>query len=155
MRIQKSTMFLIALAIIGISTVGADEIDLKEMAGRYFDAKLATQQPDATKDDLEAYLALLSEDVGYEHKPFRLLGDVEGGKQRMREGMTYYLGANERYDAKLVSVAVGHNAIAIQYEGVHVFRRGGEGELLTEHFKAMESLEIEDGKVSIIREYRE
>ena len=61
----------------GIWDVSADDVELadgvfqhtsdpdlkftfKELAGQYFDAKLATQQPDATKDDLEAYLALLS-----------------------------------------------------------------------------------------------
>jgi hypothetical protein len=132
----------------------AGELNLEHLAKEYFHTRLATQQPGATEADLEAYLALLSDDVGYEHKPYRLLGEGGGGKQGMREGMTYYLGKNEGYDAKLVSIAIGHNALAIQYKGTHVYRRGGEGPILTKHFNAMDVLEIEDGEISIIREYR-
>lgn len=136
------------------SAFTADEPDLTQLAQRYFETRLASQQPGASAQDLEAYLALLSEDVGYEHKPHRLLEDSDGGKPGMREGMTYYLGKNEAYDAELISIAVGHNAFAIQYSGTHKFRRGGEGPVITKQFNAMDVLEVEDGKVSIIREYR-
>lgn len=138
----------------------ADDADnLRALAEQFFAAKVATQQPDATLEDLETYLALLADDVGYEHKPYRLLDAGEqhtgDGKQRMREGMTYYLGGNEKFEVKLISISVGYNAIAIQYAGVHEYRRGGEGSILSEQINAMEVLEIVGGKVSIIREYRE
>ena len=53
-----------------------------------------------------------------------------------------------------MSIATGHNAFSIQYKGTHVYRRGGEGPILTKHFNAMDVLEVEGGKISIIREYR-
>ena len=136
------------------ANIHAEEPNLEQLAQTYFQARLATQQPGASETDLEAYLALLSENVGYEHKPYSLLGETNGGKQRMREGMTRYLGKNEAYDAELVSIATGHNAFSIQYKGTHVYRRGGEGPILTKHFNAMDVLEVEGGKISIIREYR-
>lgn len=155
-----SAQFVTILAILISSiTFASDTDDLEKLALTYFDAKVATQQPDATPEDLEVYLALLTDDIGYEHKPYRLLeeglAETEDGKQRMREGMTYYLGGNEQFTAKLDRVAVGFNAIAIQYSGVHEYRRGFEGPILTEEFVAMEVLELIDGKISIIREYRD
>lgn len=154
------TKFSIVLSLIVSPLVIASDVDdLNKLALQYFEAKVATQQPDATAEDLETYLALLTDDVGYEHKPYRLLEEGreerESGKQRMREGMTYYLGGNEKFTAELDSVAIGHNAIAIQYSGTHEYRRGGEGQILKEQYNLMEVLEIVDGKVSIIREYNE
>ena len=150
--------FLI-LFVFSSSAFASDIDDLNELALQYFDAKVATQQPDANAEDLERYLALLTDDIGYEHKPYRLLEEghkaTEDGKQRMREGMTYYLGGNENFTAELISVALGHNAIAIQYAGTHEFRRGGEGPIIKERYNLMEVLEVIDGKVSIIREYNE
>ena len=154
---RVKTIFSIVLSlVVSPLTLANDVDDLNDLAMQYFEAKVATQQPDATKEDLEVYLALLTDDVGYEHKPYMLLKDgTDDGKQRMREGMTYYLGGNEKYTAALVNVAVGHNAIAIQYSGTHEYRRGGEGQILREEYNFMEVLEIVGGKVSIIREYNE
>ena len=151
---MRKTVTILLTLLWFTGDILAEESNLENLAQEYFQARLATQQPGATEADLEAYLALLSDDVGYEHKPYRLLDEGGGGKQGMREGMTYYLGKNEGYDAELVSVAIGHNALAIQYEGTHVYRRGGEGPIVTRHFNAMDVLEVDDGKISIIREYR-
>jgi len=156
---SKPLIGVVALMFAFTASSAGDLDDLNELALRYFHAKVATQQPDATPEDLEKYLALLTDNIGYEHKPYMLLeeGNAEGddGKQRMREGMTYYLGGNERFTAKLEKVALGFNAVAIQYSGIHEYRRGGEGPILTEHYTVMEVLEIVDGKVAIIREYQE
>ena len=155
----KSRIVAAVLLFSFTASVAAGSDDLNDLALQYFHAKIATQQPDATAEDLEAYLALLTDDIGYEQKPYRLLDaanpNAEDGKQRMREGMTYYLGGNEEFTAELENVAFGFNAIAIQYSGIHKFRRGGEGPIVTKHYSAMEVLEIVDGKVSIIREYKE
>ncbi|MEM9303807.1 MAG: nuclear transport factor 2 family protein [Pseudomonadota bacterium] len=160
----------VALLLVA-NTAVAGKADLEQFAERYFDAWHATQQPGATPAVLDAYLALLDEDVGYEHKPYRLLEDAgdgsahgaapqrgspsASGKALMREGMTFYLGKNSAYDAKLVSVATADNAVALQYEGVHVFRRGGEGPEITERFTAMDVLEVSEGRVIIIRHFRD
>jgi len=155
----KTTFSIVLSLIVSPLVIASDVDDLNELALKYFEAKVATQQPDATAEDLETYLALLADDVGYEHKPYRLLEEgreeTGDGKQRMREGMTYYLGGNEKFTAELDSVAIGHNAIAIQYSGTHEYRRGGEGPILKKQYSLMEMLEIVDGKVSIIREYNE
>ena len=155
----KAQIAFVSILVYSASTIAGDTTALEELAATYFNAKVATQQPDATPEDLEAYLALLTDDIGYEHKPYRLLeerrAETADGKQRMREGMTYYLGGNEKFTAALDSVAVGFNAIAIQYSGVHEYKRGGEGPILTEQYTAMEVLELVDGKISIIREYRD
>lgn len=159
MKATKQIYSFIVLFTFSSLSFSDDIDDLKEFALQYFEAKVATQQPDATAEDLEAYLVLLTDGVGYEHKPYRLLEEgrqeTEGGKQRMRIGMTYYLGGNEKFTAELINVAIGHNAIAIQYTGIHEFRRGGEGPVLTEQYNLMEVLEVVDGRVSIIREYNE
>ena len=124
--------------------VVAEQQSLERFAHQYFEAWVATQQPEANEQDLEAYLALLSDHVAYEHKPYRLLeeGASAGGKGRMRAGMTHYLGASEAYEATLASVVAGPGVIAIQYQGVHVFRSGGEGPMLREEFVAVDVLEM-------------
>lgn len=159
MKIARTMALFHVLFVFSSLAFASDVDDLNELAMRYFEAKVATQQPDATAEDLERYLALLTDDVGYEHKPYMLLEEgrheTDDGKRRMREGMTYYLGGNEKFTAELINVAIGHNAIAIQYAGTHEFRRGGEGPILEEQYNLMEVLEVVDGKVSIIREYNE
>jgi len=151
MKINLLALF--GLIILAISPVSAEELDLRKFAERYFEAKLATQLPGASPEALERYLSLLTEDVGYEHKPYRYLGEVEGGKSRMRAGMGRILGQNKGYSAELVNVTVGYNAIAIQYKGLWSGSRGGVGPVLTNEFEVMEVLELVDGKVSIIRQY--
>lgn len=149
----KSSLLWMALALA--CNANADSVPELEALGKsYFHAWVATQQPGASPEVLEDYLALLDDDIGYEHKPHRLLGEVDGGKARMRAGMTYYLGKNTAYEAKLTGVAVAAGVIAIEYEGKHVFRRGGEGPELTEHFQAVDVLEVAEGKVIIIRQFR-
>lgn len=147
----------ILAATLAIATTARGESGPKgEFARQYFAAWVATQQPDATPETLEKYLELLSDDVGYEHKPHRVLdADTTGGRQRMREGMTFYLGKNEGYQAELTSIVQGPGVVAIEYRGTHAFRRGGEGPVLNEAFTAVDVLEIIDGKVAIIRHYRE
>lgn len=147
--------WLAALTLLVGSNVSAQTVpELESLGEAYFEAWVATQQPGASAATLENYLALLDDDVGYEHKPYRLLGEVDGGKARMRAGMTHYLGKNAAYKAKLTGVVVAAGVIAIEYEGTHVFQRGGEGPELTEHFQAVDVLEVADGKVAIIRQFR-
>ena len=52
---------IFTLLLIGCLTVSASEarVDLKEFAQDYFAKFVATQSPDASKKDLENYLALL------------------------------------------------------------------------------------------------
>ena len=72
-----------------------DKFDAKAFAQNYFDVWSTTQAPEASADDIEAYLALLTDDVGHQHLPYdpESARDSEG-KSKMRESMTYYLGAH-------------------------------------------------------------
>ena len=146
----------IILLILSPLTIAAEDPDfnVEKFVSDYLTARTATQQPDATVADVEHYLSFLTEDVGYQHLPYN---DDDSrhpeGKNDMRAGMTYYLGKNKSYSAELVNDTFGHNVDSIQYQGIHEYRREGEP-LIVKHYTAMDVLELENGKVSVIREYR-
>ncbi len=137
----------------------AEEVnqELKQLAQDYFQVMVASQAPSATKKELEAYLALLTDDVGHQHLPYevddRRLPD---GKESMRKGMTYYLGAHTEYQAKLLNTFIfNDSAIAIRYQhsakGIHP----DNNQAIAYTSVIMEVLEVEEGKVARIRKYHE
>ncbi|MFQ3196135.1 MAG: hypothetical protein ACI9N3_002978 [Colwellia sp.] len=137
----------------------ADEskLDLKVFAQQYFDAMVASQAPNATTKELENYLALLVDDVGHSHLPYVTDDSREAdGKISMRKGMTFYLGAHTEYQAELLDVFIfNYSAIAIRYKnsakGIHPQNNQPIAYVQT----MMEVLEIEKGKVAVIRKYHE
>jgi hypothetical protein len=149
----------ILLICITFNAISAEEksIDLKEFANLYFERFKASQSPDATKKDLENYLDLLADDVGHTHLPW-VTDDsrLPDGKQAMREGMTYYLGANTEYQAEMLDVFIfNDSAIAIRYKhhakGIHPHTQQPN-----EYTKInMEVLEMDGDKVGVIRKYHE
>lgn len=113
-------------------------------------------KPGATKQDLENYLTLLTDDIGHQHLPYDQDDTRKvGGKHGMRKGMSYYLGLHSKYSAKLISYTTGFNIIIIQYEthseGVHP----QSGQIITQNYNTVEALEIENNNVSVIRKYSE
>jgi len=145
---------VIILLLTAAFSVSASEGD--SFAMRYFNAWVATQQPNATEANLDSYLALLTQDVGHQHLPYDPEGSREpDNKEKMREGMNFYLGSHTSYSADLIDVVTGYNVIVIQYytksEGVHP----ETGETIKQEYDTIEVLEIEDGKVSVIRKYSE
>ncbi len=135
----------------------AETPNMEHLAKNYFDAMVASQAPGATEKDLEAYLALLTEDVGHQHLPYQT-DDTRSpeGKSQMREGMTFYLGAHTAYEAELLNTFIFNNsAIAIRYrhsaKGVHPQNQ----QALSYTTTIMEVLEIEGGLVAMIRKYHE
>lgn len=145
------------VALIGIALAGkAQATDLTALGKDYFNAWVATQSPEATKDDIEHYLSFLTSDVGHQHLPYDKDGSPNPtGKKDMREGMLFYLGAHNKYNAVLKQIIPAHNAVVITYtttsSGVHPETKA----LITNSYSTMELLEIEDGKVSVIRKYEE
>ncbi|MBY5920538.1 nuclear transport factor 2 family protein [Ferrimonas balearica] len=153
MRIALSFLLLISISV----SANDAKIDLREFAQTYFDRMTETQAPDATGEALESYLALLTDDVGHTHLPWQTDGArLPDGKAAMREGMTFYLGAHTHYRAELLDVFVfNHSAIAIRYrnhaKGVHP-----QTQQPIEYTQTMmEVLEMEEGKVAVIRKYHE
>ena len=134
----------------------AGQFNLEKFAKDYFNAWVATQSPAATKENLESYLSLLTEDVGHQHLPYDP-DDTRSsdGKENMREGMSYYLGQHTEYLGKLISHTVGHDVVVIRYEtsskGIHPQTK----QVIAQNYLTLEVLEIENGKVSVIRKYSE
>jgi len=150
----------VLLLIISLSfalSSSASEIDLENFAQTYFKTMVATQAPEATKEDLENYFSLLTDDIGHSHLPW-VTDDsrLPDGKEAMRKGMLFYLGAHTEYSAELLDVFVFNNsAIAIRYKnsakGIHPESK----QPLAYTQTMMEVLEMENGKVAIIRKYHE
>lgn len=139
-----------------IYAANAEEFNPEKFAKDYFNAWAATQSPTATKENIEYYLSFLTEDVGHQHLPYDP-DDTRSsdGKENMREGMSYYLGGHTEYSGKLISHTDGHDVVVIKYEtsskGIHPQTK----QEITQNFLTLEVLEIENGKVSVIRKYSE
>lgn len=132
----------------------AAEFDADRFAQRYFDAWVMSQSPEATGQDLEVYLALLADDVGHQHLPY----DPDDsrnptGKQDMRDGMGRYLGAHTHHEANLISYMAGHDVIVLQYSTLSKGIHPQTHEEIAQDYLTVEVLEIEDGKVAMIRKY--
>ncbi|MDO6621089.1 MULTISPECIES: nuclear transport factor 2 family protein [unclassified Shewanella] len=152
---MKKAIALISFLFICLPVV-AEEFDLTEFGESYFAAWKATQAPDATQNDIEYYLSFLKEDVGHQHLPYANDDSrIPTGKQDMRNGMQYYLGAHTQYSAKLNEIVPAYNVVVIKYftqsSGIHPQTK----EVVNQSYDTMEVLEIEDGKVSVIRKYSE
>lgn len=132
------------------------ETDLTELGKAYFAAWKATQAPNATKQDIEHYLSFLTRDVGHQHLPYDSDDSrLPAGKQNMLEGMSFYLGAHLAYEAKLHQIIPAHNVVVITYSTVSSGVHPQTKEIVKSEYSTMEVLEIENGKVSVIRKYEE
>ena len=150
-------ILVLIFTVLFAITADADELDLKKFAKTYFNLMIATQAPVATKNDLDNYFALLTDDVGHSHLPW-VTDDsrLPGGKEAMRKGMTFYLGAHTEYSAELLNVFTFNNsAIAIRYRNSAKGIRPKSKEAIAYTQVMMEVLEIENGKVAVIRKYHE
>jgi ketosteroid isomerase-like protein len=120
----------------------------------YFAAWTNVQKPKAGKNDLEQYLAFLTDDIGYQHLPYSNDDSrAPNGKAMMRKGMTYYLGIHTEHQAKLINSSFAHNVITIKFKtqakGIHP----DNGQEIIIDNTVFEVLEIENGKISVIRHY--
>jgi hypothetical protein len=143
--------------LVTLSAVAEESnFDYEKFTNDYFSAWANVQRPNAGQDDLEKYLSFLTDDVGYQHLPYSSDDSrVPNGKESMRKGMVHYLGIHTEYAANLTNHSHGHNVIMIEYDtsakGVHP----DNGQLVTVDYHSFEVLEIENGKVSVIRHYSE
>lgn len=157
---MKNKLLAAYAVVISLSlsvTAAETEIDLNAFAQQYFKAMVATQAPDATTQDLENYLALLTDDIGHSHLPYVTDDSRQpDGKQAMRKGMTFYLGAHTEHNAELLDVfTFNQSAIAIRYsnsaKGIHPQHK----QAISYSQIMMEVLEMENGKVAVIRKYHQ
>jgi hypothetical protein len=132
----------------------SDSFDYAQFTQQYFAAWTNVQKPNATNKDLEQYLAFLTDDIGYQHLPYSNDDSrAPDGKAMLRKGMNYYLGIHTEYKAQLTNSAHGHNVIMIEFttqaKGIHP----DNGQAITINNSVFEVLEIEKGKISVIRHY--
>lgn len=150
---------ILLLGILFLSaTVDAntDEFDAKQFALHYYKAWTATQAPKATKADIEIYLKVLTDDVGHQHLPYDPDATrSDKGKLNMREGMLYYLNAHAEYRAELKNVVIGFNVVVIEYGSYAKGKHPQTGEWIEHTYNTVEVLELENGKVAVIRKYSE
>lgn len=156
-------LFIVALAIFNVFLFSASSSaeqakpDLKAFAQLYFDRMTATQMPNADTVALESYLSLLTDDVGHSHLPW-VTDDsrLPTGKADMRKGMTFYLGAHDKYEAELLDVfTFNDSAVAIRYKNYAKGIHPQNNQPIEYSQVMMEVLELEDGKVAVIRKYHE
>jgi hypothetical protein len=150
---KKLVLALVSFIAIYHAQVAADSFDYDAFVKAYYQAQVATQQPDATQEDLEHYLSFLTNDVGNQHLPNAPDDSRQpDGKALMRKGMTRYLGGHTEYKAELISYEFGHNAVAIKHKFAAKGKRA-DGSQFSYAKTALDVLELENGKVSVIRRY--
>ena len=147
---------LIWLVLIfgAFNAANAEEFNPEKFANDYFNAWAATQSPTATKENLEYYLSFLTEDVGHQHLPYDP-DDTRSpeGKKNMRKGMSFYLGGHTEYSGKLISHTGGHEVVVIKYETSSKGIQPQTKQVIAQNYLTLEVLELENGKVSVIRKY--
>ena len=153
---MKKCLSILTILISFISTAtlaSSNEFDYDSFVKEYHQAMTNTQIPNASKEDLEHYLSLLTEDVGNQHFPNAPDDSREpDGKELMRKGMTRYLGVHTEYKAKIIEYIVGYNSVALK----HTFSAKGlrsDGSEFSYSKEVLDVLELENGKVSVIRRY--
>ena len=154
---MKLVITIYLVLILGVVNVAnAEEFNPENFAKNYFNAWVATQSPDATKENIEFYLSFLTEDVGHQHLPYDP-DDTRSseGKKNMRNGMNHYLGAHTEYTGTLINFTLGYGVVVIQYDTVAKGIHPQTKELITQNYRTLEVLEIDSGKVSVIRKYSE
>ena len=151
---KKLFIYLASLTLFNASSL-ADNFDYDAFVKAYYQAQVKTQQPNATKEDLEHYLSFLTEDVGNQHFPNAPDDSREpNGKAMMRKGMSYYLGVHSEYQAELIDYQYGLNAVSIKHKFAAKGKRADGSEFSYSKI-ALDVLELENGKVSVIRRYSE
>lgn len=151
---NKLIISLASFTFFSVSTL-ADDFDYDAFVKAYYQAEVMTQQPSATKEDLEHYLSFLTEDIGYQHFPNAPDDSREpDGKALMRKGMGHYLGVHTEYKAEIIDYQYGYNAVSIKHKFSAKGKRS-DGSDFSYSKVALDVLELENGKVSVIRRYSE
>ena len=154
---MKCKLSFLLIIFFSFSARADETLDLKLFAQSYYNAMTATQAPNAGAKELEAYLALLTDDIGNQHIPYQPDDSrTPDGKEQMRKGMSFYLGAHTLFESTLLNTFVFNDTgFAIRYKnyvkGIHP-----QNQQPIEYTSVMmEVIEIENGKVAMIRKYHE
>ncbi len=149
---KKLLICLATVALFSASTL-ADDFDYDAFVKAYYHAQVMTQQPNATQEDLEHYLSFLTDDIGNQHFPNAPDDSREpDGKAMMRKGMSRYLGVHTEYKAEIIDYQYGYNAVSIKHKFSAKGKRS-DGSDFSYSKVALGVLDLEDGKVAVMRRY--
>ncbi|MBW4966334.1 nuclear transport factor 2 family protein [Pseudoalteromonas sp. CR1] len=154
---MKLLFTLVLLLVTPFSVYAEKALDLSKFAQHYYETMTATQAPGAGTKELEAYLSLLTDDVGNQHIPYQVDDSrTADGKELMRKGMSFYLGAHTLYESELLNTFIFNDSgFAIRYKnhakGIHPQNK----QPIEYTSIMMEVIEVENGKVAMIRKYHE
>ncbi|WP_019028099.1 nuclear transport factor 2 family protein [Colwellia piezophila] len=154
MKFCFSALLACLLALPTMVNAQGDKFNYQQFTQDYFAAWTNVQKPKATQQDLDHYLSFLTDDIGYQHLPYANDDSrTPDGKAMMRKGMSYYLGIHTEYQAKLINSSFAQNVITIEFhtqaKGIHP----DNGQEIVIDNTVFEVLEIENGKISVIRHY--
>jgi len=151
-------LLTLGLALVtAFSAYAQESLDLNAFAQQYYKTMTATQAPNAGAKELEAYLALLTDDIGNQHIPYQPDDSrTPDGKEQMRKGMSFYLGAHTLFESTLLNTFVFNDTgFAIRYKS-HVKGIQPQSKQPIEYTSTMmEVIEVENGKAAMIRKYHE
>jgi hypothetical protein len=150
----KNIVLSLFILCPGISYADSTNMDYLSLANSYTQAWFKTQMSTATEADLEHYLSFLTEDVAYQHLPYDKTDErEEGGKEILRKGMAQWLKSNVDYQANINSVNFSQNLITINYDSstTIIDSKTKEKKIIRRH--VVDSLELDNGKISVIRKY--
>jgi len=150
----KVVIFSCLLFFSGMVNADSTNIDYLDLANTYAQSWFKTQSSTATKEELEHYLSLLTDDVAYQHLPYDKTDEREnGGKEVLRKGMTQWLASSVNYKATINSINFSNNLITINYDSITTIIDSKTKAKRVIHRHVIDSLEIDNMKISVIRKY--
>jgi len=150
----KKILFSCLIFCSGMASADSTNLSYVDLANTYAQAWFKTQSSTATKEDLEHYLSLLTDDVAYQHLPYDKTDErEEGGKEVLRRGMAQWLASSVDYKATINSINFSNNLITINYNSstTIIDSKTKEKRVINRH--VIDSLEIDNNKISVIRKY--
>ncbi|MEM1175741.1 MAG: nuclear transport factor 2 family protein [Pseudomonadota bacterium] len=113
---MRSILLVIGMVLCASAAHAQDAFSadrLEQMAMAFIDAKNARQQPDSKTDDVDAFLALLSDDFVDEHIRF---GVTVTDKNELRRGMLRKLEDEVFFSAiEVQQLMIGRNVVFVKY----------------------------------------
>lgn len=153
---KKIRWFVCVVFLSSFALAETNNTKFNQLGLSYFLAWQATQTSDAKESDVDAYLSFLTSDVGHQHLPYDKDDKRKpGNRDAMKKGMMFYLASHTEYKSTLTEVVTGHDVIVLQYDtfakGIHPQSK----QEVVQEYQTTEVLELENGKISVIRKYSE
>ncbi|WNC72867.1 nuclear transport factor 2 family protein [Thalassotalea psychrophila] len=105
----------------------------------------ATKVKGASQKDIDAVAALLAEDMRYQHQNY----NADLSKEQFIQGLANYMGVADSLTSKITNKIVGDKAVTVSFISTTVM----DGSTETDAKPLMRLFEINNGKISLIREY--